>query len=216
MLTVQPESLDWALNHALKFGDTTMFPLPFEYEAIQHDWANLRGVLETHDVLQWIVRPHRTMLSPKTRHGFRVITQLDPLDFLIYASLVKEIADDIEAIRTSRDTVFSFRTLITAGGQLFDPSIRFEDFRERSREIVSSDATISHVVLTDIADFYPRIYSHRLQGALNSATTKSSHVTAIMRLLSGWNGRESFGIPVGNAPSRLLAEASIVDVDEAL
>lgn len=37
-----------------------------------------------------------------------------------------------------------------------------------------------------------------------------------MRLLSGWNGRESFGIPVGNAPSRLLAEASIADVDEAL
>ena len=55
MLTIQPDSLDWALNHALNFGDTTMFPLPFEYEAIRHDWTNLRGFLETQDVLQWIV-----------------------------------------------------------------------------------------------------------------------------------------------------------------
>ncbi len=168
-----------------------MFPLPFEYEAIRHDWTNLRGFLETQDVLKWIVRPHRTMLSPKARHGFRVITQLDPLDFLIYAALIKEIGNDLEAIRTSRDTVFSFRTLITPNGQLFDPSIRFEDFRERSREIVGSDGAISHVVLTDIADFYPRIYSHRLQGALDSATASASHVTAIMHLLSGWNGTES-------------------------
>ena len=53
-------------------------------------------------------------------------------------------------IRTSRDTTFSFRTLITPSGQLFDPSIKFEDFRERTREILDSDGTISHVVLTDI------------------------------------------------------------------
>ena len=55
MLTIQPDSLDWALNHALNFGDTTMFPLPFEYEAIMKDWTKLRGILETQDVLQWIV-----------------------------------------------------------------------------------------------------------------------------------------------------------------
>lgn len=37
-----------------------------------------------------------------------------------------------------------------------------------------------------------------------------------MHLLSGWNNSETFGIPVGNAPSRLLAELTISDVDEAL
>lgn len=216
MLTVRPASLNWALDHAINFGDTTMFPLPFEYEAIRHDWANVRGYLEKQDVLHWNVRPHRTMLSPKGRLGFRVITQLDPFDFLIYAALVREIASDVEAIRLPKDTVFSFRADIKGDGQLFDPTIRFDNFRERSREILDGHEEISHVVVTDIADFYPRVYSHRLQGALNSATNKSSHVSAIMRLLSGWNGTESFGIPVGNAPSRLLAEISITDVDDAL
>jgi hypothetical protein len=57
---------------------------------------------------------------------------------------------------------------------------------------------------------------HRLENALNAATTKTNHVTAIYRLLKGWNETESFGIPVGNQPSRLLAEAVLMDVDEAL
>jgi hypothetical protein len=41
-------------------------------------------------------------------------------------------------------------------------------------------------------------------------------VTAIRKLLEGWNETESHGIPVGSAPSRLLAEITISDVDEAL
>jgi len=40
-LTLHPDSLDWALDHALSFGDTTMFPLPFEYEAIRYDWSSI-------------------------------------------------------------------------------------------------------------------------------------------------------------------------------
>ena len=37
-----------------------------------------------------------------------------------------------------------------------------------------------------------------------------------MHLLSGWNGTETFGIPIGGAPSRILAEITLSDVDEAL
>lgn len=218
MLTLQPESLDWALDHAVLFGDTTMFPRPFEYEAIKHDWTQVRGVLEQEDVLKWVVRPHRNMLSPKAKYGFRVITQLDPLDFLVYAALVKEIGRDIEATRipAARGVVFSYRCAIEPGGQLFDPNITFSDFQNRSGGILDESLEISHVAVTDIADFFSRIYLHRLQGALDNAIPRSPHVLAIMRLLSGWNGTETFGIPVGNAPSRLLAEAAISDIDDAL
>ncbi len=119
-LTLRPESLDWALDHALNFGDTTMFPLPFEYEAIKYDWLNVRAFLGAQDVLTWVVRAHRTMLSPKAKYGFRVMTQLDPLDFLLYASLVKEIGADIESARISSDIAFSYRCLVGPGGQLFE------------------------------------------------------------------------------------------------
>ena len=34
MLTLRDTSLNWALQHALNFGDTDAFPLPFEDRAI--------------------------------------------------------------------------------------------------------------------------------------------------------------------------------------
>lgn len=217
MLRLKPASLDWALEHVNRFDDTSMLPLPFEYSAVQHVWPDIRSYLSGQDVLNWKVRAHRTLLAPKGRYAFRIITQLDPLDFLVFAALIREIAKDVEAIRVpvSRNVVFSYRLSPLKDGQLFDPLIGYDQFLTRSRELLK-DKTVTHVALADIADFYPRIYHHRLQNALSNASSLSQHVIAIMRLLSGWNGTETFGIPVGNAPSRVLAEATIADVDEAL
>lgn len=217
MLTLQKSTVDWALAHVMRFRDTDVLPFPFEFEAVKYDWANLGPHLASSDVLAWQVRPHRTLVAPKARYGFRAVTQLDPLDFLIFASLVHDVASDIEAKRvpTQRGVVFSYRVALTADGQLFDPSIGYENFRRAADEAIK-DTNFTHVAVADIADFYHRIYAHRLENALNAATAKSSHVRAIMKLLSGWNGTETFGIPVGNQPSRALAEAVLVDVDEAM
>ena len=217
MLTLQANSLNWALEHALKYGDTDVFSLPFEYAAIQHDWQFLRSWLEQQNILEWQVRPHRTLLSPKAKYGFRVITQLDPLDFIIFAATVREIASDIEAFRVpiNQNLVFSYRFAVDSNGQLFDPNIGYRTFIEQTQFLLEDDE-VEFVAVTDIADFYSRIYHHRLDNALQCATSRQSHVRAIMHLLAGWNGTETFGIPVGNAISRLLAEITLSDVDEAL
>ncbi|MGO9269386.1 MAG: RNA-directed DNA polymerase [Terriglobia bacterium] len=217
MLKLKPASLDWALAHVFRYGDTDMLPVPFEFNAIKHDWAAVRDYLAGEDVLEWEVRPHRALLAPKARYGFRVVTQLDPLDFMVFAALVHEIAEDVETrrVEVGKDVVFSYRVAVATNGQLFAPSIGYDSFRERATVLAEAKGC-SHVAVTDIADFYPRIYSHRLAGALNVSTLKTNHVTAIERLLSGWNGTESFGIPVGNQPSRVLAETHLIDVDEAL
>ena len=217
MLKLEPSSLDWALEHVKRFGDTDVLPLPFEYLAVEHVWTEIKEYLVSQDILSWKVRAHRTLLAPKSRYAFRVVTQLDPLDFIIFAALVREIANDVEAHRVpvSENVVFSYRILPEADGQLFDPIIGYDSFLKRSEELLN-DEEITHVALADIADFYPRIYHHRLENALSVATNQSQHVTAIMRLLSDWNGTETFGIPVGNAPSRVLAEITIADIDNAL
>jgi hypothetical protein len=217
MLKLKESSLDWALEHVKRFNDTDVLPLPFEYLAIDHVWSDIKSYLGAQDILNWKVRAHRTLLAPKSRYAFRVVTQLDPLDFLVFAALIREIAKDIESNRVpaSQNIVFSYRLLPAPDGQLFDPSIGYDSFLKRS-ETLMIDKTITHVALADIADFYPRIYHHRLESALSNATGHSQHVTAIMKLLSGWNGTETYGIPVGNAPSRVLAEVNIADVDNAL
>lgn len=217
MLSLQEKSLDWALDHALIMGDTDVFPIPFEYQAIKHDWDNLRLFLSQQNVLNWQTRPHRILIAPKGKYGFRVITQLDPLDFLIFAAIVYELGPDIESRRipTNRNIVFSYRYSPDSSGRLFDANIGYSDFIEESLGVVNQ-GEMTHVAIADITDFYQSIYLHRLQNALHIATSRNSHVKAIMNLLSGWNETESYGIPVGNAPSRLLAEITISDVDEAL
>ncbi len=217
MLKLRKSSLDWALAHVLAHGDTDVLPVPFEFRAIEHDRASVRDYVLAQDALAWLVRPQRSLLAPKMKYAFRSVTQLDPLDFLVFAALIRELADDIEARRVviEKKVVFSYRVDVASGGQLFDGTVGYEQFRNRARNLLRK-GSFSHVALADIADFYPRIYHHRLENALNAATTKTNHVKAIMRLLSGWNETESFGIPVGNQPSRLLAEAGLIDVDEAL
>src|SRR5206468_12497681 len=111
-------------------------------------------------------------------------------------------------IPTVEQTVFSFRFQPAANGQMFDSRISYSDFIARC-EHLSGTGKFSHVAVADIADFYARLYHHRLENALNAASRKRYHVRAVQRLLSGWNATESHGIPVGSAPARLLAEITI-------
>jgi hypothetical protein len=179
----------------MKSGDTDILPMPFEFQAIQHDWTTIRDFLSKQDSLDWRVRPHRNLLAPKARYGFRVVTQIDPLDFLMFAALVRDIADDIESQRVpiQKEVVFSYRVKLQNDGQLFDPEIGYNDFGLRADALLGKKKH-SYVAVADIADFYPRIYHHRLQNALGACTSKTNHVLAIMKLLSGWNGTESFGM----------------------
>lgn len=138
----------------------------------------------------------------------------------MYAALVYEIGNDIEEHRLPcstdvNQTVASYRFSPAKEGQLFNPDIGYDWFQTRSRELANL-SKYSHVVLTDIADFYPRLYHHRVEGAMSNATKKNNHVLALIGLISQWNQTQSYGIPVGPAPSRLIAEISIDDVDKIL
>lgn len=214
---MKKESLDWALNHALTRGDSNIFPRAFEFEAIKFDWEHVRDSLTSADVLDWNSRPLRRCLSPKHRYGFRIATQVDPIDFLLITALIYEIGNDIEKARIpkSEGIVHSNRFKSDADGRMFDPEIGFDTFRQRSSDLATS-GSYSHVVVTDIADFFPRLYSHRVEGALSNATKHNNHVKAIMHLLSEWNQTVSYGIPVGQAASFLIAEITIDDIDRTL
>ena len=220
MLKLKGDSLDWALSHALLKGDTDILPHAFEFQALKHNWDNVKKHLLEQDVLGWQSRPLRRCLSPKRRYGFRIATQIDPLDFLIFSALTYEIGEDLESHRLpwqpdGDHNVVSSRFAPNKDGELFDPGIGYKTFQQRSNEI-SSDNAFTHVVLTDIADFFPRLYLHRVEGALSNSTKNQNHVLALSRLFSQWNQRQSYGIPVGSAPARFIAEVSIDDIDKIL
>ncbi|MDK2599290.1 RNA-directed DNA polymerase [Bacillus stercoris] len=74
----------------------------------------------------------------------------------------------------------------------------------------------SYVIIADISDFFAKLYSHRLENALRSATSKTNHVKALINIMSQWNEHFSYGIPIGPSASNLLSEIAIDDVDRIL
>lgn len=218
MVKLNEKSLDWALAHVERYGDTNIFPVPFEYHAVRHVWdTELRSYLKKQDMVNWQTRPYRRCLTPKHRYGFRIATQLDPLDTLVFTALVGEIGEDIEAARLPRRKKISFshRFKPRVSGQMYDPEWTYQAFQDYSMSLCEA-GKYKYVVLADIADFFPRIYSHPLENALDDCTSKREHVTAIKKMLKSWSFTISVGIPVGVQISMLLAELVLDDVDRGL
>ncbi|OMD74159.1 RNA-directed DNA polymerase [Paenibacillus odorifer] len=218
MLRLKERSYNWALKHIEKYGDTDIFPLPFEFKAIRSYWdSDIKPELTQFNILDWDLRAYRRLLTPKHRYGFRISTQLDPLDSIIFTALVYEIGEELEKYRIPKDQniVFSHRFDPDRDGRMYAADYNWELFRNYCIEQVDS-TEYEYVVVADIADFFPRIYSHPLEQALGEATTKGNHVKALKKCLSQLNGSVSYGIPVGQAASRLLAELVLDDVDRGL
>jgi hypothetical protein len=217
-LLLSDASLDWGLKHALARGDTDIFPQLFEFEAIADDWSNVKAWLQDIDILEWTVRPYRRCLVPKHRFGFRISTQLDPLDFLVFTALIWDVGEKLEATRIliADQIVHSYRFSPDSDGRMFSDACNYASFQARSHELC--DALLpTHVVIADIADFFPRLYTHRIDNALDSALGNGHmHAKALKGLIAHWAGAYSYGLPVGTAGARLLAEVTIADIDQLL
>ncbi|HEY9695281.1 MAG TPA: RNA-directed DNA polymerase [Oculatellaceae cyanobacterium] len=217
-LRLTDAALDWALKHALTWGDTDIFPEIFEFHAISDNWETIKKLLQETDILTWNVRPFRRCLVPKHRFGFRISTQLDPLDFLIFTALIKEIGEKLEAVRIPAidNIVHSYRFYPNADGNMFSDKYTYQSFQNASQAICEKH-DLSHVIIADIADFFPRLYTHRIDNALDSALgIGHMHAKALKNLIAHWAGSYSYGIPVGCAASRLVAEVTISDIDQIL
>ncbi len=217
-LTLKDASLDWSLIHALSWHDTDIFPEVFEFDAIREDWDAVKTYIKNTDILNWEIRAFRRCLVPKHRFGFRISTQLDPLDFLVFTALVYEVGQELELERipTIDDIVHSFRFQPEQNGRMFSEHYSFHSFQQASLKRCE-EHSFSHVVIADIADFYPRLYTHRIENALDRALGSGHmHAVALRTLINHWAGSYSYGIPVGSSASRLIAELCLSDVDQSL
>jgi hypothetical protein len=122
MLKLKVESLEWALNHINKYNDTYIFPLPFEFKAINNSKEEVIKYLAKQDISCFGIRPYRSEITPKSQVGFRISTQLDPLDSIIYNAVLYEISELIELERIDKhdNVVFSYRLNPDADGTLYD------------------------------------------------------------------------------------------------
>ncbi len=216
-IKLKSDSLDWALQHCLKYS-YNFFPIHFEYKYIKSNWNEVKQFINTQDLFKWNTRPSRRFAVPKGELGFRIVTDIDPLDHIIYAALVYEMAPDIEKhrIKKNRNIVMSYRFKPTKKGRIFDHKYTHTHFRRVSEKLAQENYCNYYVTVTDISDFFLRIYHHRLENSLAEVSKKNEHIKIIGRMLSQWNETITTGIPIGPIVSRLLGEVCLIDIDKLL
>lgn len=211
-----------ALANIAQHGDTDIFPFPFENLIFRDEQAKAQSVIEemhksfTSSVTNF---PPQTVptLTQVGYTGFRWATLIDPLWNAYYLALLVSIADQIEAQRipVSDQRVFSYRfDWQPTAAKLFKDST-WIDFRKRCIELSKENFI---VVQTDIADFYPRIYHHRIENSLHRLPAPGDTPSRIMELLGkfAFSKHVSYGIPIGGPASRILAELALDGVDKLL
>lgn len=210
-----------SLQNVSRLGDTDIFPFPIENHLFFDKEVESLQLLDEIDkdffnYLNDIPPLYENNLATAGYTGFRWATQIDPFWNAYFLGLVISIGNDIEQARIARDRdiVFTYRFAYDESSKsMFDPTIGWRQFQDCS---IRHAQGRNYVLICDIADFYPRVYHHRLENALKKATDDRATITKIMRLLSAFSGGISFGLPVGGPAARLLSELLLNRVDRLL
>ena len=146
--------------------------------------------------------------------------QLDPLDALLYTALVYEICERVENYRipASQEIACSYRITPDVNGSLFDTNGEgWQQYTRRTHELCKKYRT-GVVITCDFVDFYNQIYTHRIRNLIGEAGGRAyeQHGKIIERFLLALNTQTSRGVPVGPAPSIILAELIMADVDKKI
>jgi hypothetical protein len=204
-----------------KHGLTGFLPSPPEWHILCANWAAVESHISKLDLDTYIPYTPLYTFAPKHSTGLRPVTSLHAQDLIIYTALVLILRDSIEVARLSEKIKksFSYRAKIGEFGTLYRSSGAYEKYRRRTEERLRLKRT-NFVATLDIADYFPRLYQHRVRGALEAAisTTREKEAVRVLdKLVSNLSkGGISYGIPIGPYASRNLGEAVLIDVDAAL
>lgn len=219
-----PSSMSTAIKRALQnivaFGDTDVFPFPFErylFDDKPNECFDLVLERSEHFEEEIASRPPINIdtQSQVGYTGFRHVTLIDPSWNVCYLALVLSISEKIEEARVALDEnrVFSYRYHWDKERKSIFRAVTWADYRSRALELSQQS---EFIIMTDIADHYARINHHRLENNLNRICSGDPIIRDLMRLLQYFSNRRSYGIPVGGPASRILAEASLVNIDRFL
>jgi nucleoside phosphorylase len=214
-------SAEIALRNIGRYGDTDIFPRPFEIGIFRDAPASALTLLARmhesfEDYFPRFPPDNVSALSPVGYAGFRWSSQLDPLYNAYLLSLVLSIAADLEAARLpiASSAVFSYRLDPSAeSGRLFSESIGWDTFNQSAQALAQQ---FTWVVRTDIADFYPRISHARLRETLTLACRGDPRVERILSILAQFSRGSGIGLPIGGPAARILAEAYLNPSDHIL
>ncbi len=221
MFKLSEQELEHAFEAINHHGYSAMLPEPIEWVDIQNKWKDVKDYIKELDLDTY--EPYKPMkvFAPKSRANIRIVHLLYPQDLIVYTALVLIVKNDIEAQRLPKKAqrVFSYRVDTSRADRLYDTQRTHDSYLDQLQK-KSHKPNIKFIGIADIADFYPRIYQHRLENVIQTVATTQRGIDVarvlVKKLISNLMERNSYGIPVGPYASRILGEAVLIDVDSYL
>lgn len=210
------KTIELALRHLCRYGDTDIFPHLPELAFFADQEPGVATELSSVDLDSYSPGGAIEALAPKSRYGFRIAHQLSPLDNVFMLGCAIELGAAIEALRPDSFRSFSYRFKPDDQGRVFDQVHGFKDWLLAQKGYLEANRTITTVVSTDISDFYARVNFHRLDNLLDQVGDGHGAARFLKKQIKTIRGKQSFGLPIGGAAARLLAELALTDTDRAL
>jgi hypothetical protein len=142
-------------------------------------------------------------------------------DNVIYLAALLDCAPNLEAGRLPIDDneAFAFRFAEGDSLRIFEPARNYHQWLAFLSEFGSPDNPFAEgrsAIITDISDFYQRIYFHRIENVLEDAGCPKGPSDIVKKIIKTTRARQSYGLPVGGTASRLIAECVLNDTDVLL
>lgn len=226
MSEISKQTIQRALDNIKVHSDTDVFPRSYDYRLVQAIPENRQSLIEQvaqvlsskelfDNALNTSPPVNQSSIFPAGYHGYRWVTKIDPFWNVVYLAMAIHVGEKAEELRVpeSEQVVFSHRFMNgNAEHDLFD-SGGWGKFVDASR-IRAGDH--KYVLLVDLADFYSRIYLHRLENEMKYAVPGSPIPGMLNSMLMQFNTSRSFGIPIGGPASRIMSEVLLKAADQYL
>jgi len=210
---INKDSVMWAIKFIHKHSDGDLFPRIMELDAISSKAGLLAERLCATDLSQIDIGAHRRFIVPKDELSYRQATQLDVQDSIIFSAIIYQYGSLIESRRLPSDIVFSYR---------FSPDMEhgfyadYDMWNKFWRTAYKKSLPNKTILYCDIADFYNQLYHHTIENQLIESGFPNQATKWVIKLLESTTAGVSRGIPVGPHPAHMLAEASMIPIDNSL
>jgi hypothetical protein len=150
---------------------------------------------------------------PRYGHARRMLSIVNPVNQLHVSNLISKNWNAIRA-RLNRSRISEFRARILLRGTARAVSgVNFDGVARRRAEIIGG---FGRYVKTDVARFYPSIYTHSIPWAIygkdyvkshrHEAAFKDSFANHLDKAVASGQQGQTIGIPIGPDTSRILSE----------
>jgi hypothetical protein len=171
---ISEASVRRAINHLGSVGDTDLFPRLPEMRCFLERPATIARDCESLNIGQYTPVGVIETLTSKSWLGFRIAHQLTAADNVIYLAVLLDCAPSLEAARLPKDDnqAFAYRFVEGELIRVFETARSYHQWLAYLCEFGGPENPFAEdrpAIVTDISDFYPRIYFHRIENILQDA-----------------------------------------------